>query len=172
LSLTLRPVTNITGFFIYTPAGFSNSGNVNIEIIRFSINQAELVSRSREIRTKVFVEEQHVPEEIEYDEYEAECHHYLMIIGDAAIATCRWRHTPKGVKLERFAVLEAWRGKGYGNLLVEHVLSEVTAPGKPVYLHAQEAVIPFYYNLGFRAYGDVFIEADIRHFLMKYEPGT
>lgn len=143
---------------------------MNHSIIRFKNEQTVYWKLSREIRYKVFVEEQQVPSAIEYDEYEAECHHYLMFIGDTAIATCRRRITPGGIKLERFAVLEPWRGKGLGYELVKHVLDEVVNEGQPIYLHAQEVVIPFYFKLGFRAYGDVFVEAGIRHFLMKYEP--
>ncbi len=142
---------------------------MDIEIIKFTINQSEAVSQASKIRYLVFVEEQHVPEELEYDEFEAESQHYLLFLNEKAVATCRWRHTEKGIKLERFAVLPEYRSKGLGNKLVLKILSEVKPLGKPIYLHAQEVVVPFYEKLGFSVYGDVFIEADIRHFLMKYE---
>jgi predicted GNAT family N-acyltransferase len=138
-------------------------------IIHFENKQLEFKELSRDIRYKVFVVEQNVPESIEYDEYEDECRHYLLFADNIAVATCRWRTTEKGVKLERFAVLKDYRGKGLGSKLVQHILDEVKSIGKPIYLHAQEVVIPFYEKLGFKIYGDVFIEADIRHFLMNYE---
>jgi predicted GNAT family N-acyltransferase len=144
---------------------------MNIEIIPFSGIHTELAAAAHSIRTKVFVEEQHVPSALEYDEFENESQHYLLLLDKKAVATCRWRHTPKGIKLERFAVLQEYRGMGFGNKLVLHILEEVKSIGKPIYLHAQEAVIPFYGKLGFNVYGDVFTEAGIRHFLMKYEYG-
>jgi len=139
--------------------------------IKFDNNQIFYRDLARNIRYKVFVIEQNVPEEIEYDEFEAESLHYLLMVDDIAVATCRWRHTLNGIKLERFAVLPEYRGKGLGERLVRHLLNEVLPEGKLVYLHAQEQVIGFYGRLGFKTYGDVFIEADIRHFLMKYESG-
>lgn len=143
---------------------------MNPTILSFDNQQHDYTREAREIRYRVFVDEQHVPEDLEYDEFEAVSRHYLMKVGDEPVATCRWRTTAGGVKLERFAVLQAYRGKGFGNLLVRNVLQDVLKLNKPVYLHAQEAVVPFYHKLGFRAYGDIFVEAGIRHFLMKYEP--
>ncbi|NTW23554.1 MAG: GNAT family N-acetyltransferase [Lentimicrobium sp.] len=138
-------------------------------IVSFSIDQADYTEVSRRIRYTVFVEEQKVPEDLEYDEFESDCRHYLMFIGDTEVATCRWRFTSKGIKLERFAVLSQYRGKGLGDLLVKHVLGEVLPVGKTVYLHAQEKVTGFYEKLGFKAYGEIFEEAGIWHYLMKFE---
>jgi predicted GNAT family N-acyltransferase len=142
---------------------------MDIEIIKFTLNQVEPVSRAREIRYKVFVEEQQVPEELEYDEFEAESQHYLLVLNEKAVATCRWRHAPKGIKLERFAVLHEYRGKGLGEALVKHVLKEVLSENKPIYIHAQEKVVGFYKKLGFMADGERFVEAGIGHFLMNYD---
>ncbi len=137
-------------------------------IVSFRNDQAEYFEIARKIRYAVFVEEQKVPEELEYDEYESVCHHYLAFIGDVAVGTCRWRHTSKGIKLERFAVLQQHRGRGLGDLLVRHVLNEVIPLGVDVYLHAQVQVAGFYKNLGFTAYGERFEEAGIGHYLMRY----
>jgi predicted GNAT family N-acyltransferase len=143
-----------------------------IQIIRFSASDLNLRKQSREIRFKVFVEEQHVPEELEYDEFENEAVHYLVVHNALSAATCRWRHTPKGIKLERFAVLKDFRGQGIGELLVKRVLEEVVQFQKTVYLHAQEQVTGFYMRLGFEASGPAFDEAGIRHFFMQYKPGS
>lgn len=140
-------------------------------IIKIENNQLFYRDMARNIRYKVFVIEQNVPEEIEYDEFEADSLHYLLFVDDVAAATCRWRHTMNGIKLERFAVLTEYRGKGLGERLVRHLLNEVLPEGKQVYLHAQEQVTGFYGRLGFKAYGEVFEEAGIRHFKMKYQSG-
>ncbi len=141
-------------------------------IIRFSASDNEFRQQSRRIRFQVFVEEQHVPEELEYDEFEDVAVHYLAFQDTLAVATCRWRHTGKGIKLERFAVLNDHRGQGIGEQLVKRVLEEVVPLQKTVYLHAQEQVTGFYEKLGFVPSGPAFDEAGIRHFFMQYKPGS
>jgi predicted GNAT family N-acyltransferase len=123
------------------------------------------------IRQKVFVDEQHVDPHLEYDEFEGSSTHYLATIEDLPVGTARWRVTEKGVKLERFAVLEEYRDKGAGTALLAQVLSDADALAKPIYLHAQVQVVPFYEKFGFKAVGDEFVEADIRHYKMIYEGG-
>ena len=138
-------------------------------LVSFEYNHPGYSKIAREIRYAVFVDEQKVPEELEYDAHESTARLYLLFIKDTAIATCRRRYTEKGIKLERFAVLPQFRGKGFGDFLVREVLKEVLPEGKMIYLHAQEQVTEFYSKLGFKVFGDQFEEAGIRHFLMKYE---
>ena len=68
------------------------------------------------IRKKVFVEEQKVPENIEWDEFEYSANHVLAYIQDKPAGTARWRRTQKGMKLERFAVLPEFRFCGVGKI--------------------------------------------------------
>ena len=125
----------------------------------------------RNIRNRVFIEEQAVSPEEEYDEFEEESRHFLAIMNGEAAGTARWRKTEKGIKLERFAVLKEFRGKGVGRALVQAVLQDVmemvSQPGL-IYLHAQVQAIPFYTKLGFEASGPEFSEADIRHRKMHF----
>jgi predicted GNAT family N-acyltransferase len=126
----------------------------------------------RKIRTEVFVVEQAVDEAEEYDEHESTARHFLAYADGEPAGTARWRQTEKGFKLERFAVLQKFRGKGVGKVLVEAVLSEVIpeakASGKPIYLHAQVQALPFYAGLGFTPYGELFDEANILHRAMAF----
>jgi predicted GNAT family N-acyltransferase len=122
------------------------------------------------IRHKVFVEEQKVDPALEYDEFEGTSNHYLATIEELPIGTARWRETDKGIKLERFAVLEEYRDKGAGTALLKQVLNDIRQENKPVYLHAQVQVVGFYEKFGFKPVGDEFVEADIRHYKMIYEP--
>lgn len=126
---------------------------------------------ARDIRYQVFVQEQQVPEELEYDEFEEVSRHYLVFYREKAVATCRWRETAHGIKLERFAVMADARGKGFGALMVIHLLQEVLPQKKNIYLHAQEQVVEFYGKFGFTAVGPRFEEAGIQHFLMYYTGG-
>lgn len=125
------------------------------------------------IRYEVFVQEQKVDEREEYDEHEETSRHFLALADGRAAGTARWRKTDKGYKLERFAVLENFRGVGVGAGILKTILEEVLplakAEGKDIYLHAQVQAMPFYARSGFVPYGDEFIEAEIVHRAMKYK---
>ena len=123
---------------------------------------------AQQIRTAVFVQEQGVDASDEYDAFEEVSQHYLVIVDSKAVATARWRFTPDGIKLERFAVLKTHRGEGIGKYLVEQVIEEVLKHAKPIYLHAQIQVVDFYQKLGFEKEGVLFEEAGIQHFKMLF----
>jgi len=120
------------------------------------------------IREKVFVEEQQVPAEDEYDQYEKIAHHYLATKNGTPCGAARWRQTDKGVKLERFAVLPEYRNQEIGSHLLYKVLQDVKAahPDKTVYLHSQLPAVSFYERQGFETVGDQFSECDILHYKM------
>ncbi|GAB4018207.1 GNAT family N-acetyltransferase [Spirosoma migulaei] len=127
------------------------------------------------IRRKVFVEEQHVSAAEEYDEFEESSTHFLAFSEGIPCGTARWRRTSNGVKLERFAVLAAFRGKGVGKALVQAVLDNVFSqqpePIERIYLHAQVTAMPLYSGFGFVAVGPMFEEAGIQHYKMVL-PGS
>lgn len=124
------------------------------------------------IRYRVFVEEQGVPVQEEIDEHEDDSCHYLALYEGIPVATARWRTTPKGVKLERFAVLIGYRRQGIGQQLLQRLLADVQHihPGKPIYLHAQLPARRLYERAGFMAEGNEFDECGIRHVLMRWQP--
>jgi len=116
----------------------------------------------REIRKKVFIVEQNVPEDVEIDQYENSSHHIIALLDDKFIGTARWRKTENGMKLERFAVLKEKRGLGIGKELVRFILKQIKKESV-IYLHAQDHVISFYKKLGFYSVGDHFYEGGISH---------
>lgn len=122
------------------------------------------------IRKKVFVEEQAVPEDEEWDEFEHISKHYLALSDNIAAGTARWRMTLTGdIKLERFAVLKEFRGKGIGAALINAVLQDVPRRvGHKIYLHAQLSAKDFYLKYGFVEEGAIFEEAGILHIKMLY----
>lgn len=137
-----------------------------------TVSSQQQLDEAFEIRREVFVEEQAVPAEEEYDEYETIARHFLAFDEQGrSCGTARWRFTPKGIKLERFAVLQRARGKGVGAALVQKVLEDVAAQpdttGKTCYLHAQLTAMPLYAKFGFAPEGEEFLECGIRHYLMK-----
>ena len=123
------------------------------------------------IRYNVFVGEQNVPAEAEYDAHDraATTRHYLARLDGQPAGAARWRPTEHGVKLERFAVLPAFRNQGVGEALVQQVLADVAAQAPDaaqVYLHAQLRAISLYERTGFRKEGEMFEECDIQHYKM------
>jgi len=137
------------------------------EIKKFTFADKDLLHLSNEIRRKVFIVEQLVPSEIEY-EHEEEGNYYLLYYQEMPVATARWRSTPNGIKLERFAMLKEYRNKGLGTILLNGVMQEVQPLGREIYLHSQVAAVNYYKRAGFRESGSHFMEAGIEHVLMKY----
>ncbi|MFO8130477.1 MAG: GNAT family N-acetyltransferase [Bacteroidales bacterium] len=139
-----------------------------IEIIKFRKHEnPALAEKAFDIRRQVFVDEQGVAPEIEYDEFEDIAWHYILEDNGEPVATGRWRETGKGVKLERFATLKPHRNQGYGEKLIRHVIRDVLPLNRPIYLHSQLQAVPLYERAGFMKKGDVFMEAGIQHYLMQ-----
>ncbi|MEM1044145.1 MAG: GNAT family N-acetyltransferase [Bacteroidota bacterium] len=132
---------------------------------------------AQRIRQRVFVEEQACPPDEEWDAWDAAaargrtCHHLLGQVDGTPVATARWRPvTYRGraaAKLERFAVLPAWRGRGLGRAIVEAAIREAQQAGfATLVLHAQAHLEPLYAAFGFEPVGPVFEEAGIPHIAM------
>lgn len=135
------------------------------------ITDKKSLDEAFKIRKLVFVIEQEVDPTQEYDEFEAISTHFLAKLDGKPVGTARWRFTNKGVKMERFAVLEEARGKGVGQALVAAVLADINSNpesnGKIKYLHSQLTAIPLYAKFGFEKVGDMFEECNIQHFKME-----
>ncbi len=118
------------------------------------------------IRHQVFVIGQGCPAELERNQ-EEESHHFLALADGKPAGASRWRKTENGIKLERFAVLEEYRGQGIGQALVTTVLNDLPADMNYVYLHAQLPAVGLYEKFGFKKLGPEFEEAGIRHYKME-----
>jgi predicted GNAT family N-acyltransferase len=122
------------------------------------------------IRRRVFVDEQNVPAEEEYDEFETTSLHFLARVDGVPAGTARWRRTSNGIKMERFAVLNEYRGQGVGKALVQAVLdsvfSQLPEPVESIYMHAQISAMPLYAGFGFVPTGPQFDECGIMHYKM------
>jgi len=126
------------------------------------------------IRMTVFVEEQGVPPEEELDAYDVTASHFLVRrtpdTGPAGIVgTARLLDKGHGTgKIGRVAILREHRGKGLGALLMQRVEQDAKAAGyTELILEAQCYAIPFYEKLGYTAEGDIFLDCDIEHRLMR-----
>ncbi len=135
------------------------------EIIAKLITNEEDLQVAYALRKEVFVVEQKVSLEDEFDEFEEESFHFLATIEDEAVGAARWRKTGGAIKLERFAVTLNYRGRGIGKALVQSVLDHIEQSGiiGKLYLHAQLEAIPLYAHFGFKIVGDQFTECGIEH---------
>lgn len=123
---------------------------------------------AKSIRMEVFVQEQHVPEEEEMDEYDDTAIHAIAISRGIVIGTGRLILGGLEAKIGRMAVLQPERRSGVGSLLIEWLENEAIKNGAVVIaLHAQTYVSDFYEKHGYTREGHVFFEAGIEHLLMR-----
>jgi predicted GNAT family N-acyltransferase len=83
------------------------------------------MTQAHAIRYEVFVIGQNCPEKIEW-EFEEDSTHFLISYNEKSVATARHRKTEKGFKLERFAVLNSERGKGFGHIVLKAILNDLS----------------------------------------------
>lgn len=134
-------------------------------IVRSADYTADFAS-IRAIRTAVFIEEQRVDRELEFDDRDPLCLHLLALEGAEPIGTGRL-DVAYGGKIGRLAVLAEHRRRGVGAALMEKLHALARARALPaLWCHAQLSAVPFYERLGYRATGPVFVEADIDHVRM------
>ncbi len=123
-----------------------------------------------DIRSEVFISEQGVPAEEEFDSYD-ERHDtvYCLVYDEVPCATARLIFKDGGYKIGRVATLKEHRRKGLGAAAVSALCEEAFKKGAPyISLEAQLHAIPFYESLGFEVVSDeVFLDAGIEHKLMR-----
>lgn len=119
----------------------------------------------RAVRRAVFIEEQHVPEDLEWDDDDGLSRHVVAVAVDGtAVGTGRLL---RDGHIGRMAVLKPWRGRGVGRAMMEYLMQLAGEAGHDaVVLHAQTHAIGFYARHGFIVKGDEFMEAGIPHVVM------
>jgi predicted GNAT family N-acyltransferase len=122
-------------------------------------------SEIRRIRTAVFVEEQNVTLDLDFDGLDPNCIHWLAYADNSAVGTGRL--LPDG-HFGRMAVLKPQRRRGIGDAIMRAVIETALTNKLPeLFLHAQLTALPFYSGLGFIGYGEQFMDADMPHLAMK-----
>jgi predicted GNAT family N-acyltransferase len=141
-----------------------------IEVVR--ITTPEQMRLALEVRRRVFIEEQQVPESLEIDEHDGDpaqvttALHVLALDAGAPIATGRLqlRHEDGRTHIGRIAVLMERRREGHGRAIMQALHTLAVEQGiHDITLGAQLHAIGFYERLGYRAYGEVFLDAGIEH---------
>ncbi|ADB59442.1 GCN5-related N-acetyltransferase [Haloterrigena turkmenica DSM 5511] len=121
------------------------------------------------VRQTVFVEEQGVDEELEYDAHDETATHFVAYDGDEPVGAARLREYEDGVgKVERVAVLESHREDGVGRAVMDAVEVRAREEGlESLKLHSQTRAAGFYRSLGYERHGEEFEEAGIPHVKMR-----
>jgi predicted GNAT family N-acyltransferase len=117
------------------------------------------------IRRKVFIEEQQVPEELEWDGRDEDAIHLLAYVDGIAVATARMLTDGH---IGRMSVLREYRGRGIGRQLLTQMIQLAQQRGlTQVHLDAQTHAIGFYEQSGFYCQGGTFMDAGIPHRHMR-----
>lgn len=126
----------------------------------------ELGRDAQAIRREVFVDEQRIPAEMEWDGADPDCTHAVahnrfgLALGTGRLL----EHVPGVAKIGRMAVSRPMREAGVGRALLEALMDQARAQGfREAVLHAQASAVPFYARAGFVARGPAFEEAGITH---------
>ncbi len=135
------------------------------------VNNTEDKNKCFAIREAVFVKEQGVPFEADFDGSDDNAQLLLITDNDVPAATGRCMPYEDGYTIGRVAVLKHLRGRGLGgevvNSLCDYIFEELDV--KRCYIHAQLQAKDFYLRLGFKPLGEVFSEAGIEHIAMVKE---
>lgn len=120
------------------------------------------------VRRTVFVEEQGIPEELDFDGLDREALHLVVKYRNRVIGTARVRFPDnKQAKIERMAILKPFRRVGIGRQIISFLVKELANRHiEQVVLYAQSGAVDFYRACGFEESGPPFIEAGLQHVKM------
>lgn len=114
-----------------------------------------------DIRLRVFIEEQSVPESLEWDGMDEDAVHVLALDASRVIGCARML---AGGRIGRMAVLPEWRGRGVGRAMLETLIASAREQCLAhVSLSAQTHAIPFYAKSGFKVCSEIYDDAGIPH---------
>ena len=134
--------------------------NLKIEIVKW----IDGLSQLKNIREKVFIQEQKVTPQLEWDGMDEKAIHFLVFNDKAAIGCARAIVIKDHMQLGRMAILKEYRGQGIGGALIEKAmtiakLNQLSA----IYIRAQCHAIDFYKKIGFVVTSDIYLDAEIPH---------
>lgn len=127
------------------------------------------------LRTMIFIIGQDCPlvDEIESEDDEESAVNFIgYMMGDIPAATARYRVLKGNIaKIERVGVLDEFQGKGFGRDIVLHILDKLKNDKSitEIKLGAQDHALGFYNKLGFKEYGDGYMDAGIPHHMMEFK---
>lgn len=133
----------------------------------------DMIEIPYKIREKVFIQGQNIAVDVERDIYDKEADHVVVYEENIAVATGRLIYKDGEYLIGRIGVLPEYRGKRYGDLVVRMLVDKAFRKGAfDVFVHAQLSAVDFYKKIGFKRFGDVYIESGIEHISMSISPIT
>ena len=132
----------------------------------------DLQNAASALRQEIFVEEQEIPQELEWDEHDATAVHALVTnkLGQPVATGRLLQPYPKVSQIGRMAVSKPLRGGNLGRMVMDALTDVARQRGDlQIILHAQCSAEPFYRRLGFKAHGEVFQDAGIDHIEMTLQ---
>ena len=134
------------------------ASEVKVQLAHWEQDQQQLIM----LRTRVFIDEQKVPAELEIDGLDDVCIH-LKALNPAGQFIGTSRLLPSHY-IGRMCVLKEYRNQGAGSQMLKYFIRHALVRGIPhLMLNAQLTALPFYQAFGFVQDSEVFIEADIAH---------
>ena len=134
--------------------------NLKIEIVKW----IDGLSQLKNIRDKVFIQEQKVTPQLEWDGMDEKAIHFLVFNDNAAIGCARAIVIKDHMQLGRMAVLKEYRGQGIGSALIEKAMTTAKLNQlSAIYISAQCHAIDFYKKFGFEVTSDIYLDAEIPH---------
>lgn len=122
------------------------------------------------IRYEAFVKAQSIPEEEEWDEFDAQAWHAVLKVNDLTIGTGRLIINGSKARIGRMAIDAQYRGQGFGKAILYQLIEFGKEKGVQEFiLHAQVHAIAFYTQSGFEPHGPIFDEVGIDHVEMRLE---
>jgi predicted GNAT family N-acyltransferase len=140
--------------------------NLKVEIVKWIDSHTQL----KNIREQVFIQEQKVTPELEWDGMDEKAMHFLVFKDEEAIGCARAIVLKNYMQLGRMAVLKKYRGIGVGSALLEKAI--VTAKLNQlssIHISAQCKALDFYVKFGFEVMSDIYLDAEILHRDMTLE---
>ncbi|CAM2009510.1 GNAT family N-acetyltransferase [Acanthopleuribacter pedis] len=120
------------------------------------VTRPDYMVLAKELRHRIFVEEQEIPQALDHDGFDLHSMHVLVFADDEPVATGRWREEPETwADLSRIAVLKAYRGNGLGAMVVEALLAWAEEAGmQRAWLEPHAHLEAFYNGFGFERRGE------------------
>ena len=137
--------------------------DIVIKTVGFDNNFSEI----EKIRTSVFVKEQNVPIELEWDEFDNDSTHIIAYYKNKPVGTARLLNDGH---IGRMAVLKAYRNRNIGKNMLKYILEIAQKRSiNNIELSAQEHAVNFYKKYGFTVTSNVYMDAGIPHYTMRYD---
>lgn len=136
--------------------------NITVKIVDFNQHLSEI----KEIRTTVFIQEQNVPYELEWDEFDNDSTHILAYYDNKAVGTARLLSNGH---IGRMSVLKSYRNRHIGTKMLKYLLEiALENSNNKIVLSAQEHAVEFYIKQGFIVTSNTYLDAGIPHYDMEY----